>query len=426
MRSKNLFLATVFVFLGLNLSASADTLYLKAGRMIDGLSDRAIDNPVVRIEDGRIAEVGRNNSLAIPGGVDVIDLGNRTILPGLMDAHVHLTSNHDDKGYRGLIVSLPRAAINGVANARKTLMAGFTTVRNVGADGFSDIALRDAINDGDVPGPRLLVSGPTICGTGGHCDNNFLPKEYNAQADGVANGPWAMRAKVRENIKYGADLIKITATGGVFSKGTTVGGRHFTMEELIAVVEEAHLRDLKVAAHAHGTEGIKYAIRAGVDSVEHASMLDGEAIQLAKDHGTFLSMDIYNTEYTLAEGEKTGALPENIEKERQVGTVQRESFRRAVEAGVKVVLGSDAAIYPHGDNGKQLSRMVRFGMTPMQAVKAATSLNAELFGRAQDVGAIEAGRYADIIAVDGDPLDDISILETVPFVMKGGVVYKNE
>jgi len=406
--------------------AAAETLYLTAAKMIDGLANEAQANPVVRIEDDRIAEVATGGGMAIPEGATVIDLGGATILPGLLDAHVHLTSDHDAKGYRSLAISIPREAINGVANARKTLLAGFTTVRNVGAGGYTDIALRDGINDGDVIGPRILASGPPLGVTGGHCDSNLLPPEYHEKADGVADGPWAVRAKVRENIKYGADLIKFCATGGVFSKGTTVGGQQYTQEEMNAIVDEAHLRGKRVAAHAHGTEGIKAAIRAGVDSVEHASMLDDEAIQMALDRGTYFSMDIYNTEYTLATGEETGALPENLAKERQVGSVQRESFRRAVAAGVKVVFGTDAAIYPHGDNAKQFSRMVRFGMSEMQAIKAATSLNAELFGMSADVGAIAAGHYADIIAVSGDPLDDISVLENVGFVMKGGEVVKDE
>lgn len=404
--------------------ASAETVYIKAGSLIDGLSESPRANPVIRIEDEHIAEVGDTGSISIPAGARVIDLGDATLLPGLLDAHVHLLSNHDDKGFRALQVTDTRAVINGVINAEKTLMAGFTSVRNVGNPAYGDVSLRDAINEGDIPGPRILAAGPALGVTGGHCDNNFLTIDYDVKGEAVADGPWAVRQQVRRNIKYGVDLLKFCATGGVFSKGTTVGAQQYTQAEMDALVDEAHMRGKRVAAHAHGNRGIKTAIRAGVDSVEHASFLDDEAIQMAIEAGTFLSMDIYNTEYTLATGEATGALPENIEKERQVGSVQRASFTQAVQAGAKVVLGSDAAIYPHGDNGKQLARMVRFGMTPMQAIKAATSLNAELFGRS-DVGAVEAGRYADIVAVQGNPLENISLLENVTFVMKGGVVYKH-
>ena len=393
--------------------------------MIEGLSERPTDNPVLHIEDERIVAVGTAETISIPADARVIDLGNATIMPGFLDAHVHLTSDARVHGYRGLQRSVPRNAITGVRNAKRTLMAGFTSVRNLGAPGYSAIALRDAINDGDIPGPRILAAGHSLGVTGGHCDNNLLPSEYGAKRGGVADGPWEVRKKVRENIKYGADLIKFCATGGVLSKGTAVGNQQYTLEEMTAIVEEAHLRKRKVAAHAHGTGGIKSAIIAGVDSIEHASFLDAEAIRLAKKHGTFLSIDIYNTEYILSEGEAAGILPESLAKERVVGGRQRQSFTMAVKAGAKVVLGSDAGVYPHGMNGHQFSRMVRFGMTPMQAIKAATSLNAELFGTEADVGAIEAGRYADIVAVEGDPLADISILAVVAFVMKGGEVVKD-
>lgn len=406
-------------------AASAETVYLRAGKMIDGLANRAVDNPVVQIEGERIVAVGTADTITIPDGARVIDLGDATILPGFLDAHVHLSGDARIHGYRGLARSVPRNTITGVRNAKRTLMAGFTSVRNLGAAGYAVIALRDAINDGDVPGPRILAAGHSLGVTGGHCDNNLLPSEYDAKGGGVADGPWEVRKKVRENIKYGADLIKFCATGGVLSKGTSVGNQQYTLEEMIAIVEEAHLRKRKVAAHAHGTEGIKSAIIAGVDSIEHASFLDAEAIRMAKKHGTFLSIDIYNTEYILSEGEAAGILPESLAKERVVGGRQRQSFTMAVKAGAKVVLGTDAGVYPHGMNGHQFSRMVRFGMTPMQAIKAATSLNAELFGMEADVGAIEAGRFADIVAVSGDPLADISVLENVTFVMKGGEVVKD-
>lgn len=418
-------LAVVTAVVAMAHLATAETIVLSASRLIDGQSDSVINNPVIIIEEGRIVEVRTQNGFEPPAGATIIHLEGATLMPGFLDAHVHLLSEHDTKGYRRLEVTETRSVINGVINAEKTLLAGFTTVRIVGSGGYGDVALRGAINDGDIPGPRILAAGPALGVTGGHCDNNLLTEDYDVTGAAVADGPWEVRKQVRRNIKFGVDLIKFCATGGVFSKGTTVGAQQYTQEEMDALVDEAHMRGKRVAAHAHGTKGIKAAIRAGVDSVEHASFLDNEAIRMAIENGTFFSMDIYNTEFTLATGETTGALPENIEKERQVGQIQRESFRKAVAAGVKVVFGSDASIYPHGDNGKQFSRMVRFGMTPMQAIKAATSLNAELFGLAS-VGAIEAGRYADIVGVYGDPLEDIELLENVSFVMKGGRVYKHE
>ncbi|GAB2503984.1 amidohydrolase family protein [Microbulbifer agarilyticus] len=342
-----------------------------------------------------------------------------------MDMHVHLTGDAHTHGYRRLAVSSVRSALTGAKNARISLDKGFTTMRNLGAGGYADVALRDAINDGDIPGPRLFVSGPAIGITGGHCDNNLLPAEYDAVGGGVADGPWAVRAKVRENLKYGADLIKLCATGGVMSKGTEPGAQQLALEEMQAAVTEAHNRGTTVAAHAHGTAGIKAAIRAGVDSVEHASFLDKEAIRLAKKHGTVLSMDIYVTEYILSEGEKAGILPESLEKERRVGGKQRESFRYAVEEGVKMVFGSDAAVYPHGQNARQFSRMVTFGMTPLQALQGSTINAAELLGKQEDLGSIRVGKLADLVAVPGNPLEDISVMENVQFVMKDGEVFKN-
>ena len=407
--------------------AVADSLYVTADRMIDAEHGRMVENAAVIIEGDRIVAAGPAAELAPPDGARALALGDMTLAPGLIDMHVHLTGNHDEQGYRALAISTPRAAINGVANARKTLMAGFTTVRNVGAGGFTDIALRDAINDGDVPGPRMFVSGPPVGITGGHCsDGNLLPPEYNSKGDGVADGPWAMRAMVRRNIKYGVDLIKTCSTGGVLSKGTEVGAPQATLEELTAIADEAHMHGRKVASHAHGATGIKNALRAGIDTIEHASFIDDEGIRLAKRRGAYLNMDIYVTEFILGEGEKAGFLPESLEKERRTGETQRENFRRAVAAGVKMGFGTDAGVYPHGDNARQLSRMVRFGMTPMQAIQAATWNSANELGRQTELGALSAGRYADMVAVPGDALEDISLFENIPFVMKGGEIVKDE
>jgi len=399
--------------------------YIKAGRLIDVIGGRALTDQVVVVQGDHIASVGEAADVAIPADAKVIDLSGKTVLPGLIDMHDHLTGGVQSHGYARLGISVPREALYGAANARRTLLAGFTTVRNVGASGYTDVALRDAINDGDVDGPRLRVSGPALGITGGHCDNNLLPEQYHEQSEGVANGPWAVRAKVREVIKYGADLIKFCATGGVLSKGDSVGGQQYTLEEMQALVAEAHQHDRKVAAHAHGTEGIKAAIIAGVDSVEHSSLIDDEGIKLAKQKGTFLVMDIYNDTFIMEHGAEVGMLPESLEKERQIGQHQRDNFRKAVQAGVKMAFGTDGGVYPHGDNAKQFAVMVEYGMTPMQAIQAATVNAAELIGWPEQVGAVAAGRYADLIAVDGDPLEDVSVLEHVGFVMKGGKVYKD-
>ena len=341
-----------------------------------------------------------------------------------MDMHVHLTSDATDNFLASRNYSIPRQTVKAVKNAHTTLLAGFTTVRNLGASGYSVIATRDAINDNEIPGPRIFSAGNAISITGGHCDDNFSAPERKSVAAGVADGPWAVRAKVRENIKYGANTIKICATGGVFSKGTKVGAQQFSEQEIKAAADETHLRGLIIAAHAHGTSGIKAAIRAGVDSIEHCSFLDKEAIDLALKHGTYFSCDIYNTEYTLAFGEKNGVPEENLNKERLVSQAQRDSFTKACKAGVKMVFGSDAAIYPHGDNAKQFSRMVKFGMTPLQAIQAST-INSAAMLKLNNIGQIKSGFVADIVAVDENPLENISTLEKISFVMKDGVVYKH-
>jgi imidazolonepropionase-like amidohydrolase len=419
------FLALLLAF------APAPTLaaqtYVSAARMIDPASGKAIADPAVLIDGGKVVSVGSRLTMKPPAGAETIDLGDKTILPGLIDLHTHVIGDASLGGYSGFGESRESAAIWGVVNAERTLKAGFTTIRNVGAGDFADVALRDAINAGLVPGPRMFVSGPSIGIIGGHCaDNNLLPADQNAFGDGVATGPWEMRAKVRINIKHGADLIKTCSTGGVFSKGTVPGAEQNTVEEIAAIVAEAHQRGLKVASHAHGNQGIKNAILAGVDTIEHASYLDKEAIDMAKDRGVYLAMDIYNTEYTQAEGRKNGVLEESIRKDAEIAEIQRESFRAAVKAGAKVVYGTDSGVYPHGDNAKQFFWMVKYGMTPVQAIRSATTLAAEALGKERSLGRISVGYAADLIAVDGDPLADITVLEKVKFVMMDGVVYKNE
>ena len=396
---------------------------IQCAQLLDVRNSRTVANAVILVDKDRITAVGTN--LAIPAGAEVMRVPG-VCLPGLIDAHDHLTSDPAAAGYQRLGWSVARQTVAGVKNARLTLMAGFTTIRNVGAAGYADIGLRDGINAGEVPGPRMLVSGPSLGITGGHCDSSLLAPEFQYKATGVADGPWAVRAKVRENVKYGADLIKFCATGGVLSKGDSVGGLQYTLEEMQALVEEAHKLERKVAAHAHGTEGIKLAIRAGVDSVEHCSFIDEEGIRLAKEKGTFLVFDIYNDDFILQEGLKVGMLPESIEKEKLVGKLQRENFRKAYLAGAKLAFGTDGGVYPHGDNWRQFPYMVEFGMKPAEAIRAATLVNAELLGLTGKAGSIEAGHWADLIAVDGDPLADIRRMQNVRFVMKGGVVYRND
>jgi imidazolonepropionase-like amidohydrolase len=374
---------------------------------------------------GTITSVGPAKSVTLPANVTPVEIAG-TCLPGLIDVHTHLTGDPQNSGYQGLAISVPSEAITGVKNARRTLNAGFTSVRNVGASHFTDVALRDAINDGSVEGPRMLVSGPPLGITGGHCDENLLPYDYHRVGEGVADGPWAARAKVREVVKYGADLIKVCASGGVLSKGDQPGTPQYTLEELQAIAEEAHKLGRKVAAHAHGTQSIKDAVRAGIDSIEHSSLIDDEGIALAKQHGTYLVFDIYNDDFILQEGAKSGMLPESIEKEKKLGQLQRANFRRAWQAGAKMAFGTDAGVYPHGDNAKQFVTMVEWGMPGIDAIRCATLNAADLMGWSGKVGALEPGYFADVIAVqDKDPLADISILQSVAFVMKGGVVVKD-
>lgn len=402
------------------------TKVIHAGQMLDVETGKLLKDQFIIIDGDRIRDVVtlRDMEDMADEDVELIDLSEMTVLPGLSDSHVHLTADANIHGYKRLTRSTPRAAITGVRNAQRTLMAGFTTVRNVGAPGFADVDLMEAIEDGDVPGPRIIPAGRSIGITGGHCDNNLLPYEDRKRAGGVADGPWAVRAKVRENKKFGAKVIKFCGTGGVLSKGTKVGAQQFSFEEMKAIVDEAHQLGLKVAVHAHGEEGINTAIKAGVDSVEHSSFISDDGIRAAKRNGTYLSMDIYVSDYILSAGETAGILAESLEKERVVGKKQRERFQAAVKGGVKMAYGTDAGVYPHGDNGKQLAYMVKWGLSPLQAIQASTINNAKLFGMEADIGTLESGKYADIIAITENPLNDVGTLENISFVMKAGHIYK--
>ena len=419
-------LLTLLVFIALTpLQANAEDMVIKGATILDVTNGDMVKNHVIIVKDGRIEAVSPVQSADIPKGTEVIDLQGHTLLPGLIDMHVHLTSGGGYHGYESLKLTDERRAILGEVHAKQTLMAGFTTVRNVGASSFGDVALRDAIDDGDIPGPRMLVSGPPIGITGGHCsDNNLLPAEYEISGEGVADGPWAARRAVRRNIKYGADLIKTCSTGGVLSKGTKVGAPQYTVEELTALIDEAHSRGLRVASHAHGAEGIINALVAGADTIEHASFIDDEGLRLAIENKAALSMDIYVTEYILGEGASAGILEESLEKERRTGATQRANFRKAVEAGATIVYGTDAGVYPHGQNAKQLSRMTKFGMTQLQAIQSATVTAAEVLGLGYEIGKIEVGYAADLIAVKGDPIKDITLLESPSIVIKSGIRYR--
>ena len=415
---KTLFIIPFLLFI--QSEAYSESILIKPKNVLDVRTGRLLNTDIL-VESGVIKKVSKN----IPASkeYEIFELPETTIMPGLMDAHVHLTGNTDLKGNQGMSESSYLAAIYGVKNAKQTLLAGFTTVRNVGAANYADVALRDAIGQMAVMGPTLLVSGPPLGITGGHCDSNILPAEYRYKSQGVADGPWEVRRKVRENRKYGADLIKYCATGGVMSKNTNLNNRQYTLEEMKAIVDEAHTLGMKVAAHAHGLVGIKMAIDAGVDSVEHSSLIDQETIRFAISKGVFLSMDIYVSDYILGEGAKNGIPEYSLQKERSVGRKQRENFKMAVESGAKIVFGTDAGIYPHGKNGRQFKYMVQWGMTEIEAIQAATINTAELFGLSS-VGEIKESYAADLIGIKGNPLNNIALLENVHFVMKEGQVVK--
>lgn len=400
---------------------------IKAGRLIDTESGRVLTNQMIIVRNDVIEAVGPG--LKIPAGAKIIDLSNSTVVPGFVDTHVHLTGqaggNYYEQIFRKTFVD---SAITAHVYAKRTLEAGFTTVRDVGSGGFVSVSLRNAINEGSIPGPRMQVATFYIGSTGSHGDSSgfspWLGSRMPKEMSGIADGVDEVRKKVRYLIKYGADVIKFGASAGVLSEEASVGAPQYSQEEMNAIVNEAKLHGVKVCAHAHGTEAIKMAVRAGVASIEHGSLLDDEAIRMMKERGTYLSADIYNDDYIVAEFLKLGYPQRIIDKEKLVGRTQRESFRRAVTAGLKISYGTDAGVYPHGWNARQFAKMVKWGMTPMQAIQAATVSGADLLGWNGKVGVIKKGAYADIVAVAKDPLQDITVFEKVDFVMKGGIVYK--
>ncbi|HEY2858919.1 MAG TPA: amidohydrolase family protein [Terracidiphilus sp.] len=418
---------------GQSKSPPSAVVYVKAGHLFDATSDNLRDNVVLVVEGERISKVAAAAEIKIPVDAKVVDLSNDWVLPGLIDCHTHLEARADRYDPINEVKDTPfMGGFNGVVNADKTLQAGFTSVRDVGSQPFFAVDLRRAIDEGYIPGPRVVASGPPLSITGGHGDmNGFAPAVsnymYPDEKDfAIVDGPDEIRHAVRAQVKYGVDVIKILATGGVLSQGDKPGAEQFTYEEMKVAVDTAHQAGRKVAAHAHGTQGIKDAVRAGVDSIEHGSLVDAEGIEMMKQHGTYLVADIYNDDYILGKAIEFGLPKENVDKERSLGRLQRENFQKAVEAGVKIAFGTDAGVYPHGDNAKQFHYMVKFGMTPAGAIRAATQSAADLIDRSKDVGTLEAGKYADLIAVTSNPLDKIEVLEHVSFVMKGGKVYKDE
>jgi imidazolonepropionase-like amidohydrolase len=406
-------------------AAAPTTVVVTADKLVDVASGATRDRPQVVIVDGRITKVGKQGD-ALPTGATRVDLPGVTLLPGLIDMHTHLTSSPLFAGYNALLFTDSFWPVISTNHARLTLEAGFTTVRNVGSDDYDDVGLRQAIDNGFVVGPRIVTATYAIGATGGHCDSTFFPPRMAQKSPAVIDSPEAGRQMVRQLHKYGAQMIKICATGGVFSHGDTPGAQQLTLDEIKAIVDEAHMAGLKVAAHAHGASGIKAAILGGVDTIEHASLVDDEGIRLAKQKGVYFGMDIYNTDYTQAEGKKNGVLEENLQKDRDIALIQRQNYQKALRQGVKMIFSSDAGVYPHGTNAKQLATMVKWGATPLQAIQSATFTAALALGQPNDVGQVKVGAWGDLVGVKGDPLKDVTVLEHPVFVMKGGETVKRQ
>jgi imidazolonepropionase-like amidohydrolase len=395
---------------------------VRAGHLLDVKTGKILDGQTIVVTGDTISSVAASSAVPTQPGDTVVDLGDRTVMPGLIDVHTHITGQPNFDPYFELTQTDAKEAIQGVVNARTTLMAGFTTIRNVGAGGYTDVDLRDAINQGQVPGPHMQVSGPALGITGGHCDENLLPIKYHVTGEGVADGITGVQQKVRQNIKYGVDVIKICATGGVLSKGDDPQASQYTIEEMRAIVADAHRLGRKVAAHAHGSQGILWATEAGVDSIEHGSYIDEASIAAMKKNGTYLVPTLYLEDWMI---EKGNLPPIYQQKMKDTILVAKKNIKHAIESGVKIALGTDAAVYPHGLNAHELDVYVnQMGMTPLAAVQSATINAADLMGWSGKTGSIEPGHWADIIAVERNPLEDVRVLQHVSFVMKGGTVYK--
>lgn len=405
---------------------TAKRTVIRPGRVLDVRTGELRTNQAIVIEGEKIAQIGSAGDLKAAAGDTIIDLPGATLLPGLIDMHTHLTFDLNSLGYQGLGISTAREALHGARNARRTLEAGFTTVRNLAAFDYADIALRDAISDGDVIGPRIVASGPALGITGGHCDENLLPPAFHFQAGGVADGIEAVQHKVREVIKYGADIIKVCATGGVLSKGDDPNASQFTLEEMKAIVADAHRLGRRVAAHAHGAEGVRWASEAGVDSIEHGHLMDDAAVATLKKNGTYLVPTLFLTEYMQQNMDRSDVPEYSKQKMRLIAGAAQQNVKKAFDAGVKVAFGTDAAVFPHGLNAGEFHVYVKLGMTPLAAIQTATINAADLLGWTKQVGTLEPGKWADMIAVDGDPTKDVTILEHAKFVMKGGAVYRND
>ncbi len=423
--------ATLAALVGMVITAKAQAptpkrTVIRAGRVLNVRNGELRSNQTIVIEGDRISQIASSSEVKAAAGDTTIDLPDATLLPGLIDMHTHLTFELSSLSYEGLKISTAREALHGARNARRTLEAGFTTVRNLGAKDYADIALRDAINDGDVIGPRIVASGPALGITGGHCDENLLPPAFHFQGEGVADGIEGVQHKVREVIKYGADVIKICATGGVLSKGDDSNASQYTLEEMKAIVADAHRLGRKVAAHAHGAEGVRWASEAGVDSIEHGHLMDDAAIATLKKNGTYLVPTLFLGEYMEKNMDRSDVPEYSKQKMRDVIAAMRKNTGKAFAAGVKVAFGTDAAVYPHGLNAGEFHVYVQLGMTPLAAIQTATINASDLLGPKFLVGSLEPGKFGDVIAVDGDPSKDVTILEHVRFVMKGGTVYKND